>query len=72
MLSLASCTIFLVGVLLVVSVGWSSTGSDFIMEISIKKKGASPLCCTDQNLCSGISDRWTVGLDDFKDLFQPW
>ena len=22
-----------------VSVGWSSTGSDFIMEISIKKKG---------------------------------
>jgi len=23
----------------VVSVGWSSTGSDFIMEISIKKKG---------------------------------
>ena len=30
-------------------------------------------CCTEgHDLVGNIGDRWTVGLDDLKLLFQPW
>jgi len=30
-------------------------------------------CCTEgHGLVGNIGDRWTVGLDDLGDLFQPW
>ena len=30
-------------------------------------------CCTDGHISVGYTgDRWTVGLDDLRGLFQPW
>jgi len=31
------------------------------------------LCCTEgHGLVGNNGDRWMVGLDDLRDLFQPW